>query len=356
MAKEKKQRKTKEKPPLKKQPPDLNYFLNLGTEPTIPKRTRATDTTSTPSSELTTQRSTRPADNPSTSSSALTQSHPGVIDTTSTSSTELIQQSTRTADNTSTPSHELINQREEEKAQLEDTDEASSTHSETLVRGDGGNLTTSPSARAEDESGQSDNEQDFHQKRRAPAQASRLPKRPKSKQKANTLRSSTTELIARHEQVEPPAEHETQLVPQPSPPDLLAMLAEESDGDTSPSLNTLEKVHATTHEHVLSTLSTGQEQDPSAPWWKEVSATLQGTEVPLLIVNSDVCQLHVFRSKNMRNMTTVLAAIFDGLCVQRDCLKALLAPSNILIQDATTTIHNFGRLCLQNLGTNSWKK
>jgi hypothetical protein len=57
MAKEKKQRKTKEKAPLKKQPPDLNYFLNLGTEPTIPKRTRATDTTSTPSSELTTQRS-----------------------------------------------------------------------------------------------------------------------------------------------------------------------------------------------------------------------------------------------------------------------------------------------------------
>ena len=173
MAKEKKQRKTKEKPPLKKkQPPDLNYFLNLGTEPTISERTRAADTTSTPSSELTTQRSTRPADDPSTSSSALTQSHPGVIDISSTSSTELIQQGTRTADNTSTPSHKLTKQREEEKAQLED---ASSTHSQALVRGDGGNLTTSPSARAEDESGKSDNEQDFHQKRRAPSNPSITP-------------------------------------------------------------------------------------------------------------------------------------------------------------------------------------
>jgi hypothetical protein len=191
MAKEKKQRRTKEKAPPKKQPSDLNYFLNLDTESTIPKRTRATDTTSTPSSELTTQRRTRTADNTSTSSSALTQSHPGVIDITSTSSTELIQQGTRTADDTSTPSHELTNQREEEKAQLEDTDDASSTHSQALIRGDGGNLATSPSARAGDESGQSDNEQDFHQKRRAPAQASRLPKRPKSKQKANTLRSSS---------------------------------------------------------------------------------------------------------------------------------------------------------------------
>jgi hypothetical protein len=185
-----------------------------------------------------------------------------VIDITSTSSTELIQQGTRTADNTSTPSHELTNQREEEKAQLEDTDEDSSPNSKALIRGDGGNLTTSPSTRAEDESGQSDNEQDFHQKRRAPAQASRLPKRPKPKQKANTLRSSTTETIAPHEQIrptesEPKERHETQLVPQLSPPDLFAMLAEDSEEDTSPSLSTLESSVANANESALSTLSKG---------------------------------------------------------------------------------------------------
>jgi hypothetical protein len=76
------------------------------------------------------------------------------------------------------------------------------------------------------------------------------------------LRSSTTETIALHEHNQPPEsepkeEHETQLVPQLSPPDLFAMLAEDSEEDTSPSLSTLESSVANANESALSTLSKG---------------------------------------------------------------------------------------------------